>query len=147
MGTRASIGGGHNNIVLNHYAASFGGENGVAQGYASVIIGGSTGTGAAYSVAIGPSSVVTVSNGTAVGYQSTTNKPWTIAFGHDAGDVSGYTVTWQQRTDTDADGNIVKNADGTTNDYTKAPTVTETHIHRLLTIALSRSQTASLLMT
>ena len=34
-------------------------------------------------------------------------------------------MTWQQRTDTDADGNIVKNDDGTTNDYTKAPTVTE----------------------
>ena len=76
-------------------------------------------------MAIGPSSVVTVSDGTAVGYQSTTDERGTIAFGHDADDVSGYTVTWQQRTDTDADGNIVKNADGTTNDYTKAPTVTE----------------------
>ena len=90
-----------------------------------MIIGGSTGTGATDSVAIGPSSVVTVWRGTAIGYQSTTDEQGTIAFGHDAGDVSGYTVTWQQRTDTDADGNIVKNDDGTTNDYTKAPTVTE----------------------
>ena len=125
FGSGASISGGSNNIVLSQYAASFGGENGVAQGYGSVIIGGSTGTGATDSVAIGPSSVVTVWRGTAIGYQSTTDEQGTIAFGHDAGDVSGYTVTWQQRTDTDADGNIVKNDDGTTNDYTKAPTVTE----------------------
>ena len=82
--------------------------------------------------------------GTAVGCQSTTNQSGTIAFGHDVGDVSGYTVTWQQRTDTDSEGNIVKNADGTTNDYTKAPTVTEntyasSYYNRLVKVADGQS--------
>ena len=116
----------------------------MAQGYGSVIIGGSTGTEASDSVAIGPSSVVTAIHGTAVGYQSTTNQSGTIAFGHDADDVSGYTVTWQQRTDTDSEGHIVKNADGTTNDYTKAPTVTEnkytsSYYNRLVKVADGQS--------
>lgn len=39
-------------------------------------------------VALGPSSVVAVTHGTAIGYQSTANQSGTIAFGHDAGDVS-----------------------------------------------------------
>ena len=116
----------------------------MAQGFGSVIIGGSTGTGASDSVAIGPSSVVTVLRGTAIGYQSTTNEQGTIAFGHDADDVSGYTVTWQQRTDTDSEGKIVKNADGTTNDYTKAPKVTEntytsSYYNRLVKVADGKS--------
>ena len=144
MGNTSSAYGGNNNIIMAQYATSAGGGNGVAQGYGSVIIGGSTGKDASHAVSVGPSSVVTVSNGTAVGYQSTTNKPWTIAFGHDAGDVSGYKVTWQQRTDTDADGNIVKNADGTTNDYTKAPTVkentyTSSYYNRLVKVADGQS--------
>ena len=144
LGNAASVSGGSNNVVLSQYAASFGGENGVAQGYGSVIIGGSTGTEASDSVAIGPSSVVTVMQGTAVGYQSTTNQSGTIAFGHDKDDVSGYTVTWQQRTDKDSEGNIVKNADGTTNDYTKAPKVTEntytsSYYNRLVKVADGKS--------
>ena len=144
MGIASSAHGGTDNIVMGQYAASLGGENGVAQGYGSVIIGGSTGKDASDAVAIGPSSVVTVRQGTAVGYQSTTNQSDTIAFGHDAGDVSGYTVTWQQRTDTDSEGKIVKNADGTTNDYTKAPTVTEntytsSYYNRLVKVADGQS--------
>ena len=116
----------------------------MAQGYGSVIIGGSTGKDASHAVAIGPSAVVTAIDGTAVGYQSTTNQSGTIAFGHDTGDVSGYTVTWQQRTDTDSEGNIVKNADGTTNDYTKDPTVTEnkytsSYYNRLVKVADGKS--------
>ena len=144
MGIASSSHGGANNIVMNQHATSLGGENGVAQGYGSVIIGGSTGKDAIDAVAIGPSSVVTAIHGTAVGYQSTTNQSGTIAFGHDADDVSGYTVTWQQRTDTDSEGHIVKNADGTTNDYTKAPTVTEnkytsSYYNRLVKVADGQS--------
>ena len=144
MGIASSSHGGANNIVMNQHATSLGGENGVAQGYGSVIIGGSTGKDAIDAVAIGPSSVVTAIHGTAVGYQSTTNQSGTIAFGHDADDVSGYTVTWQQRTDTDSEGYIVKNADGTTNDYTKAPTVTEnkytsSYYNRLVKVADGQS--------
>ena len=89
--------------------------------FATGIAGGSTGSSADFSLAAGSNSVVTVNNGTAIGYQATTDERGTIAFGHDRGDVSGYTVTWQQRTDKDSSGNIVKNTDGTTNDYTKAP--------------------------
>ncbi|WP_363930116.1 YadA-like family protein [uncultured Megasphaera sp.] len=55
-----------------------------------------------------------------MGYQATANQPGTIAFGHDAGDESGYTYEWE--TLTDEKGNPKQNEiDGTTNDYTKAP--------------------------
>lgn len=57
---------------------------------------------------------------TALGYQATADEPGTIAFGHDAGDESGYTYEWE--TLTDEKGNPKQNdIDGTTNDYTKAP--------------------------
>lgn len=57
---------------------------------------------------------------TALGYQATADEPGTIAFGHDAGDESGYTYEWE--TLTDEKGNPKQNEiDGTTNDYTKAP--------------------------
>lgn len=57
---------------------------------------------------------------TALGYQATADEPGTIAFGHDAGDESGYTYEWE--TLTDEKGNPKQNRiDGTTNDYTKAP--------------------------
>ena len=57
---------------------------------------------------------------TALGYQATANQAGTIAFGHDAGDDSGYTYEWE--TLTDDKGNPKQNLiDGTTNDYTKAP--------------------------
>lgn len=57
---------------------------------------------------------------TALGYQATADEPGTIAFGHDAGDESGYTYEWE--TLIDEKGNPKQNEiDGTTNDYTKAP--------------------------
>lgn len=63
---------------------------------------------------------MTTENGTAIGYQATTDEANTIAFGHDAGDVSGYTIKWKQLPPNQI------NADGTTNDYTQAPeSVTE----------------------
>ena len=133
--------GGYNNLVTNFHSSAFGGERSVVQGNTSVgVAGGSTGSNANNSLAAGYRSVVTVFNGTAIGYQATTNIDGTIAFGHDSGDVSGYTVTWQQRTDKDSSGNIVQNADGTTNDYTKDPTITENtyssaYYNRLVKIA------------
>ena len=108
--------------------------------FATGIAGGSTGSSADFSLAAGSNSVVTVNNGTAIGYQATTDERGTIAFGHDAGDVSGYTVTWQQKA-TEKDGKYydannneitkeqyeaLRNADRTFNDYTKKPTVKET---------------------
>ena len=107
---------------------------------ATAVGGGSIGPNADDSLAIGQYSVVEVAKGTAIGYEATTNKDGTIAFGHDSGDVSDYTVTWQQRTDKDSSGNIVKNADGTINDYTQTPTITEktyssAYYNRLVKIA------------
>ena len=125
-GWKSSAFGGTDNISLDMLSSTLGGMNSVVLGYyATGIAGGSTGSNAWNALAAGSNSVVTVENGTAIGYQATTNERGTIAFGHDSGDVSGYTVTWQQRTDKDSSGNIVKNADGTTNDYTKDPTITE----------------------
>ena len=121
-GWRSSAFGGIDNISYSRGSSTLGGMNSVVLGnFATGIAGGSTGSSADFSLAAGSNSVVTVNNGTAIGYQATTDERGTIAFGHDRGDVSGYTVTWEQRTDKDSSGNIVKNADGTTNDYTKAP--------------------------
>lgn len=57
---------------------------------------------------------------TALGYQATADKAGTIAFGHDAGDESGYTYEWEQLPK-DKDGYQTYANDGTTNDYTKPP--------------------------
>ena len=112
------------------------GHNSSVNGSYSVgIAGGSTGDTADYSLAAGRQAVVTTENGTAVGYQATTDESGTISFGHDAGDVSGYTVTWKQRTDGKT------NADLTTNDYTQAPesvtatTYTDSYYNRLVKVA------------
>lgn len=43
---------------------------------------------------------------TALGYQATADAPNTVSFGHDKGDVSGYTVNWDYEFETDAQGNI-----------------------------------------
>ena len=140
-GEDSSVSGGYQNTANGGYSSAFGGKSSVVQGsYSTGVAGGSTGSNADNSLAAGNKSVVTVTNGTAIGYEATTNKGGTIAFGHDSGDVSGYTVTWQRRTDTDSSGNIVKNADGTTNDYTKTPTITENtyysaYYNRLVKIA------------
>ena len=140
-GEWSSVSGGFENTASGYHSSAFGGRDSVVQGQYSVgVAGGSTGANARSGLAAGKQSVVTVANGTAIGYQATTNKDGTIAFGHDNGDVSGYTVTWQQRTDTDSSGNIVKNPDGTTNDYTQNPTITENtytsaYYNRLVKIA------------
>ena len=145
-GTCVSIFGGTQNVIYTpapggRYSTSLGGSGSTLLGdITTAIAGGSTGANARSGLAAGKQSVVTVANGTAIGYQATTNKDGTIAFGHDNGDVSGYTVTWQQRTDTDSSGNIVKNPDGTTNDYTQNPTITENtytsaYYNRLVKIA------------
>ena len=120
----------------NHYVH----EGYYVRGDESVgIDGGSTGNKAAHSLAAGNQSVVTVANGTAIGYQSTTDEKGTIAFGHDKGDISGYTVTWKQKATSangkyyDANGteitkdkyDALKNPDNTYNDYSKDPTITE----------------------
>lgn len=57
---------------------------------------------------------------TALGYQATADEAGTIAFGHDAGDESGYTYEWEQLPK-DKNGNQTYANDGTTNDYTKPP--------------------------
>lgn len=123
-GQQAVALGGAYNYALGVSSTAIGGMGGngmygystsVNGNYSVSLAGGSTGTDALNGLAAGNQSVVTTANGTAVGYQATTNKEGTIAFGHDAGDVSGYAVTWKQRTDGKT------NADHTTNDYTQVP--------------------------
>ena len=131
-GLYSSVFGGVQNTASANYSSAFGGQYSVVHGQYSVgIAGGSTGADATRGLAAGDHSVVTVANGTAVGYQSTANKDGTIAFGHDSGDVSGYTVTWQK----DSNGN---------NDYTKTPTITENkytsaYYNRLVKVADGQS--------
>ena len=126
--------------ALGESSMVLGGSSGVVRGQTSVgIAGGSTSKEAKHSLAAGNESVVTVSNGTALGYQATTDEANTIAFGHDIGDVSGYTVKWQQKATSkygkyyDANGeeitkdeyNALINPDHTYNDYTKNPEIKE----------------------
>lgn len=144
----STVAGGYRNTALGDYSTLVGGSKGVVQGiYSTGIAGGSTGDRAYYALAMGYGSVVTnegvtrnvkiAPNGskrpeysdvsTALGYQATANQPGTISFGHDAGDVSGYTVTWKEY-GKDLFGNYKHtNADGTYYDYTQAPTITENH--------------------
>jgi hypothetical protein len=112
-GSRSTVIGGSSNYTIGANSTALGGYHSIVQGqYSTGIGGGSTGPNASYGVAVGPSSVVTVSNGTAVGFQSTASKEGTVSFGHNVGDVSGYSINWN------------KNADGSY-DYTTAPTITE----------------------
>ena len=129
FGSHATLSGGSMNRAYGEAASVFGGGVNSALGASSVAVGGlqSTvngafavgiaggSTNADYALAAGNGANVTVENGTAIGYQATTDEAGTIAFGHDVGDVSGYTIKWKQRTDGKT------NADGTTNDYTQAP--------------------------
>ena len=146
----STVAGGYKNTALGDYSTLVGGSDGVIQGrYSTGIAGGSTGARADHALAMGFGAVVTddgvlktitdftnkatgevtkqvaYSNvSTAIGYQATANQAGTISFGHDKGDVSGYTVTWQQDTP-DALG-VYHNSpkDGTHNRYDLAPTVT-----------------------
>ena len=146
----STVAGGYKNTALGDYSTLVGGSDGVIQGrYSTGIAGGSTGARADHALAMGFGAVVTddgvlktitdftnkatgevtkqvaYSNvSTAIGYQATANQAGTISFGHDKGDVSGYTVTWQQD-EPDALG-VYHNSpkDGTHNRYDLAPTVT-----------------------
>ena len=147
VGQQATAIGGSNNYVLGANAIAVGGlgrgyANGevvydsAVRGSSSVgIAGGSTGEKAIGALAAGHQAVVTTENGTAIGYQATTDEANTIAFGHDADDVSGYTIEWNKLPENQV------NADGTTNDYTKAPksitptTYKDAYYNRLVKVA------------
>lgn len=149
-GLYATISGGSYNRTYGEAASVFGGSMNNAVGASSVVVGGlqSTvngafavglaggSTNADYALAAGNGANVTVENGTAIGYQATANKEGTIAFGHDKGDVSAYTVTWEKRTDGKT------NADGTDYDYTKpivqadaTKNYTDAYYNRLVKVA------------
>ena len=147
VGQQATAIGGSNNYVLGSNATAVGGlgrdyANGevvydsAVRGSSSVgIAGGSTGEKAIGALAAGHQAVVTTKNGTAIGYQATTDEAGTIAFGHDKGDASGYTIEWNKL----PEGQV--NADGTANDYTKAPksvtptTYKDAYYNRLVKVA------------
>ena len=137
-GEDSSVFGGWYNVASGKESSAFSGTDSVVQGHCSVgVAGGSTGSSAENALAAGSNSVVTVANGTAIGYQATTNKTGTIAFGHDKGDVSGYTVTWQQLSEGKA---LIEGEAEDYNDYTKPPTITENtyssaYYNRLVKIA------------
>ena len=150
FGAHATLSGGSMNKAHGEAASVFGGGVNNALGASSVAVGGlqSTvngafavglaggSTNADYALAAGNGANVTVENGTAIGYQATANKEGTIAFGHDKGDVSTYTVTWEKRTDGKT------NADGTDYDYTKpivkadeSKNYTKAYYNRLVKVA------------
>lgn len=133
-GEAASVFGGGMNSALGASSVAVGGLQSTVNGaFAVGIAGGSTNAG--HALAAGNGANVTVENGTAIGYQATTDEANTIAFGHDAGDVSGYTIEWNKL----SEGQV--NADGTTNDYTQAPksvtptTYKDAYYNRLVKVA------------
>ena len=127
IGPESMAGGGWGGLATGENSTKLGGWNGVVQGIDSTgIAGGSTGDAARYALAMGYGAVVTndgatpvpstgtpdaTNVATALGFEATANAPGTIAVGHDKGDASGWTVTYQY----DKYGNI---------DTTKAPTIT-----------------------
>ncbi|WP_337514450.1 ESPR-type extended signal peptide-containing protein [Dialister succinatiphilus] len=147
VGQQATAIGGSLNYVLGANATAVGGlgrdyangevvyDSAVRGGSSVGIAGGSTGENAIGALAAGHQAVVTTENGTAIGYQATTDEANTIAFGHDADDVSGYTIEWNKLPENQV------NADGTTNDYTKAPksitptTYKDAYYNRLVKVA------------
>lgn len=137
-GEAASVFGGSMNSALGASSVAVGGLNSTVNGtFAVGIAGGST--NADYALAAGNGANVTVENGTAIGYQATTDEAGTIAFGHDAGDAYYSSTTWPQKATkqngkyydannkkiTKAEYDALKNSDGTWNDYSKTPTVVE----------------------
>lgn len=143
-GKYSSVSGGHHNKAIGDYSSVSGGNSSMALGEESWAAGGAMAYGTR-SNAIGNGAVNTykgnedtAEKSIAIGYQATADTAGTISFGHDAGDVSGYTVTWQQKASEkdgkyyDADNKEITedqyydlaNPDSTWNDYTKKPTVT-----------------------
>lgn len=111
FGGHATLSGGSMNRVYGEAASVFGGSMNSALGASSVAVGGlqSTvngafavgiaggSTNANHALAAGNGANVTVENGTAIGYQATTDEAGTIAFGHDAGDAYYSSTTWPQK--------------------------------------------------
>ncbi|WP_302490493.1 YadA-like family protein [uncultured Dialister sp.] len=137
-GAAASVFGGGVNSALGDSSVAVGGLQSTVNGaFAVGIAGGST--NANHALAAGNGANVTVENGTAIGYQATTDEAGTIAFGHDAGDAYYSSTTWPQKATkqngkyydannkeiSKAKYDALKNSDGTWNDYSKTPTVVE----------------------
>ena len=119
IGEYSSVSGGYDNIAIGNRSSISGGTQSKALGLWSWAAGGATAYGissnaignGAVNTYIGPSD--TAKTSMALGYMATADEANTISFGHDKGDISGYSVKWQQ-----TDGK---------DDYTKDPTLTPTY--------------------
>ena len=121
-GEYSTIVGSRDGRTVGNGSTVVGGSNGLTLGVASTSIGGGfTGSQAENSLALGHKAGTTVKYGTAIGYESIATEEGTIAFGHDAGDVSGYTVKYPDKEITTHLG-----YKKTVPDYDKEPTVTPT---------------------
>ena len=106
-GSNSLVAGGQKNTAAGFDSTAVGGRNSLVLGfYSTGIAGGSTGKDAQSALAAGFGSVATVALGTAIGYRATADEANTVSFGHDVGDVSGYTDngdgTWAETTYTDS---------------------------------------------
>jgi len=121
-GEYSTIVGSRDAMTVGNGSTVVGGSNGMTLGLASTSVGGGfTGTKAENSLALGHKAGATVKYGTAIGYESVATEEGTIAFGHDAGDVSGYTVKYPDKEITTHLG-----YKKTVPDYDKEPTITPT---------------------
>lgn len=101
-GTNSVVSGGSYNIASGSYSFVSGGSKSKSLGDYSWAAGGATAYGNK-SNAIGNGAVNTYIGATdtaaksmALGYMATADEANTISFGHDTGDISGYTVTWDK---------------------------------------------------
>ena len=121
-GEYSTIVGSRDGMTVGNGSTVVGGSNGMTLGLASTSVGGGfTGAKAENSLALGHKAGTTVKYGTAIGYESVATEEGTIAFGHDAGDISGYTVKYPDKEITTHLG-----YKKTVPDYDKEPTVTPT---------------------
>lgn len=107
-GENSMAGGGYLGAATGRYTTRLGGFDGIVQGmYSTGIGGGSTGDAAYGTLALGQGAVVTnggvidkggntyISSSIALGYEATASEAGTIALGHDAGDASGWFVSYE----------------------------------------------------
>ncbi len=115
-GENSMAGGGYLGAATGRYTTRLGGFDGIVQGmYSTGIGGGSTGDAAYGTLALGQGAVVTnggvsdkggntyISSSIALGYEATASEAGTIALGHDAGDASGWFVSYEY----DGDNRII----------------------------------------
>lgn len=97
-GEYSTIVGSRDAVTVGNGSTVVDGSNGMIRGLASTsVAGGFTGAKAENSLALGHKVGTTVKYGTVIGYESVATEEGIIVFGHDVGDIYGYTVKYPDK--------------------------------------------------